>query len=299
MPNTINPRTGLEESHHDFYNVPLVHQRNIGSLKFNGQMTAVHTVPIPGGLTLDFYARLGRCDELIVTFPGAATAQNNIYPLFARVATFRRLTPAFIAFADPTIMMDAEREMRLAWFLGGPDFDPAPYILRAIRKAQSKNGAKHVAFVGGSGGGIPALRLSAMVPGSMAYLHEGATNVARSIPASVGQYFQTVWPGWDQGQLLKAFPERFDMVRHYQRTQPENFVYFAQSQDDSRFRNDHFAPFRDAHGVKSESGVTPGGTRHFALYKGEVPGHGKVTAAEFENHFSRALEEWRGWRQHG
>ncbi|WP_417368040.1 hypothetical protein [Glutamicibacter arilaitensis] len=289
----INPKSGLKETHHDFYNMPLVHQKGINALKFNGQAQAVHTTPLGNGLTLDFYARLNASDELIVTFPGAATRERNIYPLFSRVSTFRKSKHAFMAFADPTILMDKNREMRLSWFLGGPDFDPAHAIIKAIRKAQGKTGAKHIVFVGGSGGGLPALRLASMIPGSLAYLHEGTTNIGQSIPVSVAKYFNVAWPGWDQEKLLHALPERFDMVRHYRSAQPNNFVYFAQSEDDTRFRGTQYNPFREALGVKSESGQTGDGRRKFVLYKGEEKGHGKVTAAEFDFHFNNALNHWR------
>lgn len=52
-----NPRTGLHESTHDYYQVPLVHQRGLGRLRFDGQLRAVHTSPYRDGLTLDFYSR--------------------------------------------------------------------------------------------------------------------------------------------------------------------------------------------------------------------------------------------------
>lgn len=293
---TVNPRTRLREGWDDHFNVPLVHQKGIGRLTFAGQSTAVHTVPLPGGLALDFFAKLRPNDELIVTLPGAASRKKPRHPLFWRVSTFRRPEPAFMAFADPTIGADPTRKMLLAWFLGTPDLDPAPLILQAIRRAQGKTGAKHVVFVGGSGGGLPALRLSSMLPGSMAYIHEGATNVARSIPASVARYFETAWPGWDQEQLIRAFPDRFDMVRHYQRSQPQNFVYHAQSVEDTRFKENHYLPFKDAHGVEGDSGVTRNGDRHFVLYDGEVKGHGKVTQTEFWDHFETARSLWREWR---
>lgn len=292
----INPRTGLRETRHELYGVPEVRQRGIGRLTFAGQSTAVHKVPLRNGLTLDFFAKLKPSEELIVTLPGAASPTKNIYPLFARVSTFRRSAPAFMAFADPTIMLDSKREMLLSWFLGGPDFDPAPLILQAIRRAQGKTGAKHIVFVGGSGGGHPALRLSAMVPGSMAYVHEGATNIARSLPSSVDRYFEKAWAGWDQKALLHALPERFDMVRHYERSQPRNFVYHAQSVDDARFKEDHYFPFKDVHGVTADSGVSGSRSRHFVLYKGEIPGHGKVTAEEFRRHYGAAVSLWRDWR---
>ncbi|MGP9787849.1 hypothetical protein ACT3UD_16260 [Glutamicibacter sp. 287] len=71
MTKSINPKTGLTETFHDYYQAPLVHQKNIGTLRFQGQATAVHTVPMQDGLTLDFYARLNRSDELLVSFHGA------------------------------------------------------------------------------------------------------------------------------------------------------------------------------------------------------------------------------------
>lgn len=295
---TTNPHTGLRETWNDFYDVPLVHQKSLRALRLNGQATAVHTAPIGGGLTLDFYAHLKRSDELIVTFPGAARPGKNIYPLFARVATFRALkSPAFMSFADPTIQMDPDREVLLSWFLGSPDLDPAPLVLQAIRKAQGKTGAKHVVFVGGSGGGFPALRMSALVPGSMAYLHEGTTSIARTLPVSSERYFSKLWPGWDREKLIHAFPHRFDMVRHYREFQPENFVYFAQSEGDRRFREGHYVPLKEAMGVKTDSGATRSGSRHFTLYKGEVKGHGKVTPKEFRHHFGNAMQAWRKWRE--
>lgn len=293
VPAGINPITGLKERTHSFYKVPIVSQRSLGALKFNGQQTAVHSVPIGGGRTLDFFAKLGRSDEIIVTFMGANTKERNFYPRFSRVATFRARVPAFMSFADPTLTLDPSREMLLSWYLGGPDFDPSAAILRAIEKAKGKTGAKHVVFVGGSGGGFPALRLSAMLPGSLAYLHEGTTDINKSIPVSVARYFSKIWPGHDQEKLLAEMPERFNMVKHYEDTNPQNFVYFVQSEDDKRFREDHYDPFKKAMGITRDVGETEDGRRKFVLYKGKVKGHGQVTAVEFDFHFNNALAHWR------
>ncbi len=46
---TVNAKTGLRESHHDYYNLPIVHQKGLGRLRFDGQLRAVHTVPLPSG----------------------------------------------------------------------------------------------------------------------------------------------------------------------------------------------------------------------------------------------------------
>lgn len=175
-------------------------------------------------------------------------------------------------------------------------FDPASYILRAIRRALGKIGAKHVVFVRGSGGGLVALRLSAMWPGSLAYVHEGTTNIALSIRRSVHRYFNTVWEGWDQHQRLEAFPERFDMVRRYRASQPQNFVYHAQSEGDTRFRYDHYLPFKEAHSISKDSRQNETWTRKFVLYDGEIKGRGNVTHEKFNYHFNNAINHWRQLR---
>lgn len=292
----INPRTGLKETRDSFYKIPLVHQKGIGSLKLNGQMTAVHKVPLGKGITLDFYAKLGKSDELFVTFMGANTADRHFYPRFARVSSMKNRVPALMAFADPTLLMDPAFEMRLAWYLGGPGFDPASAILKAIRKAQGKTGAKHIAFLGGSGGGLIALRISAMIPGSMAFVQDAATNIAHSIPRTVAHYFSTLWPGWDQEKLLQGLPERFDMVRHYASFAPQNYVYYSQNSGDQHYLEKHYTPFKEACGVKTVDGSNHDSSRQFVVYEGEKPGHGQITPAEFDFHFEAALTGWRYYR---
>ncbi|WP_146112873.1 hypothetical protein [Arthrobacter sp. MYb214] len=292
----INPKTKLKEEFNEFFRVPLVHQRGTNSLNFTGQRTALHTVPLGNGLSLDFYAQLGSNDELVVTFMGANLPNNNFYPKFSRISSMRGRASALIAFADPTMKMDVDQKMLLSWYLGGAGFDPALPILKAIKKAQGKTGSKHVIFIGGSGGGYAALRISAMMPGSMAFVQEPQTNIANYIESVVNTYFQIAWPGWNRHSLLQAFPERFDMVRHYHQRNPENFVYYAQSVEDTSHVTNHYMPFKDATGLRSDDGVSPRGNMMFSLYRGQVSGHGKITPAEYDEHLSKALEFWRSKR---
>ncbi|MFL4474854.1 hypothetical protein ACIPVK_12730 [Paeniglutamicibacter sp. MACA_103] len=292
----VNPRTGLLESFNDFYKVPLVHQTSLNTLKFHGQPTALHTVPIGNGLTLDFYSKLSRSDELLIAFHGANLAEKNFYPRFERVHSMRSRADSFMAFADPTIMVDTDREMLLSWFLGGPGWDPANAIMKAIRKAIGKTGAKHLSFVGGSGGGFAALRMSAMVPGSLAFIQEPQTNIGRYIPHVVDTYFEKVWPNWDRSKLIDAFPARFNMVDHYKEHAPTNYVYYAQSVADTSHVENHYGPFKEAFGLKSRDGVSPNQRCKFVLYEGAVAGHGKITPAEFDFHFQEAMEYWRANR---
>lgn len=290
---TVNLRTGLIETIHEFYQIPEVQQRGLSTIKFGGQQTAVHKIPLNKGLTLDFYARLGRSDEILVALHGALIPGRHKYPRFERVASLRSRAAAMMSFADPTIMADPTGHMISSWFLGGPGWDPLPWIIHAVRKACGKAGAKHIGFVGGSGGGFAALRASAMVPGSLAFIQDPQTNLAAHTPTNVNRYFETMWPGWDKEALLAAFPDRFDMVRHYHAVRPHNFVYYAQSSGDPIHVERHYEPFLKAHGFKNDRGINPAKNRVFALYEGQLAGHGKMTADEFNLHFGSAMEFWR------
>ena len=297
MTATINPKTGLSETIHAYYRVPVVKQRNINALRLNGQRVAVHTVPLGGGLTLDFYTSFSAGEELFIVFHGANSETNQFYPRFERVASIRAKATSFINFADPSMQVGIEDGLQLAWFLGGPEFDPLHSISKVIRRAMGRTGAKHLAFVGGSGGGFAALRASAMWPGSLAFIQDPQTDISAYSPRVVQKYFETLWPGWSRHSLLKAFPERFDMVRYYQMYQPDNFVYYAQNSSDTTHVERHYTPFIAAHGMKEDRGLNAIKNRNFALYDGAGTGHGKITSAEFDIHFEQAMSFWRSGRR--
>lgn len=293
---TENPRTGLVESMHNYYRVPLVQQRGLGRLRFDGQQTAVHTAPYRKGMTLDFYSRLQRSEEIIVTFHGAGDLTKLTYPLFTRVQSLKSKAPAMMSFADPTMLLDPDRKIMLSWYLGGPGWDPLPTILGVIRKAIRKCGAKHIAFLGGSGGGFAALRASSMVPGSMAFVQDPQVTIAKYSTRVVQTYFDTAWPGWSHRSLMNAFPERFDMASHYRTAQPQNFVYYAQNATDHSHVLKHYEPFKEACGITGDDAVIRRRGRVFNRYVGELAGHGKITATEFDRFYDDALAGWREFR---
>lgn len=105
-----------------------------------------------------------------------------------------------------------------------------------------------------------------------------------------------MWPGWDQDKLLEAFPERFDMVRHYRNRPIDNFVYYTQNRHDQRHYSRHYEPFRQAVGIKEKSGSSRDGSRHLVLYSGESQSHGGITAAEYDKFYADAFQRWRAHR---
>lgn len=291
-----NPITGLKESIHEKYAVPIVHQRSTRNVKFSGQRTAVHKVPLGHIGTLDFYAQLGRNDELLVGFHGATPRSKNFYPRFERVRSFRKLTNSFMNFADPTLQIEPDNSMLLSWYLGSAGWDPLYDIARVVKRVKGKTGAKHFAFIGGSGGGFAALRMSTLFPGSLAFVQEPQTDIGQYWDSVVNKYFATAWPGWDKEALLSAFPERFNMNYLYANLAPNNVVYYTQSRADSEHSDKHCPPFMKALGLTPDSPSNQEQTRNFRIYDGEVKGHGRITANEFDAFYRDAIEIWRGVR---
>ena len=294
---TINRRTGLREGFHEYYQLPLVHQKGVGRLRLDGQLSAVHTTPYRPGVTLDFYSRLNRSDELVVTLHGAIDLTKIPYPVFTRVRSLKDKAAAMMSFADPTLLLDPTHSMQIAWYLGGPGWDPLPAILQAVRKAQGKTGARHIAFLGGSGGGFAALRVSAMVRGSMAFVYDPQTVLASYNRDVVEEYFSTAWPGWSGRSLLDAFPERFDMARHYRAHVPENFVFYVQNRSDHAHVAKHLTPFAASFGIQELADEMRGSRHTFIIYDGMREGHGNIQPEEFDAFYAEAMASWRAYRE--
>lgn len=292
----VNDISGLKEGFHEKYNLPIVLQRSVKAVKFSGQRTAVHTVPIGSVGSLDFYAQLGRNDELVIGFHGATPKARNFYPRFERVRSFRNLTNSFMNFADPTLQLDPKGEMLLSWYLGGPGWDPIYDIAKIVRRVKGKTGAKHFAFIGGSGGGHAALRISALFPGSLAFVQEPQTDVGKYWESVVTKYFDTAWPGWKYPDLLEAFPGRFDMNYLYSNQIPDNSVFYTQSFADKSHLVEHCEPFMQSVNLLPGQLSSNDGKRNFRIYEGEIKGHGRITANEFNSFYKEAFGIWRDVR---
>src|SRR5699024_4166516 len=98
-----NTQTGLEESWHDHFKIPVVYQAGLEQIRLDGPTPAIHKVPRGGERTLDFYSQLGESAELFVSLHGAAPRGGMRYPMFRRVESMKGRVTSFLAFADPTL----------------------------------------------------------------------------------------------------------------------------------------------------------------------------------------------------
>lgn len=281
---------------YDRYKSPRTVHESLSRLRLRTGISAVNTVQITSTKQLDFYSYLNRADTLVVSFHGAYNGKSpGSYPLFWRVSSLRQKTGAFLAFTDPTRLQGGEHDILVSWFLGKEGWDPQSVILNVVETAMKICGAKRVMFVGGSGGGFAALRASAAVPSSCAFVQDATVGLENHNPTIVETYFRKAWPGWDQEKLLSAFPEFFNMHLHYRRRVPRNFVFMTQSLKDKGHLGGHFEHFARAHGIPTEGGVSRGGGRVLKAYSPKMPGHGKITSAEFDYFYKECISAWSSW----
>lgn len=278
------------------YGVPRVIHNGQSRLRLEGGKAVVNTLKISPTKQLDFYSNLGKADTLIVSFHGAYNGNNpGTYPMFWRIKSLSQKTGAFLAFTDPTRLQGGEQDILVSWFLGKQGWDPQSTILSVVENAMKVSSARRVMFVGGSGGGFAALRASAAVPGSCAFVQDATVGLDKHNPIIVRTYFKKAWPDWDEEKLIKAFPELFNMTLHYRRRIPGNFVFMTQSLRDKAHLNKHFVRFARAHGIPETGGESLGGGRVLKAYSPKVPGHGKITSAEFESFLDECMSKWMNW----
>jgi pimeloyl-ACP methyl ester carboxylesterase len=286
---TMNAQTGLEESWHEHFDIPVVHQAGLEGIRFDPHSVSIHKVPVHEVPSLDFYAKLAPADELYVSLQGAVTPGKMRYPSFWRVMSMRRRVPAFMAIADPTLQLSDDEMFGLAWYTGGPGWDPMPQLARIVRQAMDHVGASRVMFLGGSGGGFASLRLASFFPGSMAFAQDPQTAVIDYNPIHQDRLMRAAWGGREREDVIAEHPDRFDVRRVYRTQEPENFIYYRQSTGD-RHLEQHCRPFMEA--VADSPGMREGRFR-FVIEDGEREGHGAITDAEFDRHFNAAQTFWR------
>lgn len=287
---TSTPPLGPQEGWDDHYRAPIIHHLDWGSIPLGGHPTAVHEIPLSPGRSIDFYAKLAPAPDLFVSLHGAVPIAASRYPHFRRVESMRNRVDALLCIADPTLRVSSSEDFRLAWYVGSEDWDPTEELAAVVRQAMQHVGASRVMFLGGSGGGFASLRLATLFPGSMAFVQDPQIEVAKYYQAHRERLFTAAWPSWQQDDAFKTFPHRFNMTHHYVDRNPENYIYYRQSTSDEMHLKNHAQPFERA--VSDLDGARSG-RFHFDYEEGEKPGHGKITAGEFDRHFDAAMQFWR------
>lgn len=284
--NTPNPITGIPDGHNDHFNVPVIHHRTIGRLRLAQQRFAENRVVMPGNKEFCFLSRLTPSETLIVTFHGANMVEKNIqYPRYERARTFMRTKNAFACIADPTIQ---NTDLLLAWYLGDKKHDPMDFIDVAVERAMKKIGAKHVIFVGGSGGGYAALRAALRTPNGHAFLESPRIFLESAAQRSMRLYLKEFWRGQSVEDLQQLDPERFDSFRSQISNAPAGKVYYLQGLYDPTFLWNEYRKAKEITGLESPLGTSPSGAVRFELFESHEQKHGPPPFEVFKKHWRQA-----------
>lgn len=293
----MNRIDALDRSWDDHFNVPIAHRDSIESLDLYQHGSAIHVIDSAHeAFNIAFYAQFADPEEepssekeLVVSLHGAATGPLR-YPQFRRVESLKGKALNLLSFADPTLQYSRDSDFRIGWYIGGRDWDPLTDIAKIVQTAMRTRGYEHVAFLGSSAGGHAALRISTMFDGSLAFVMDPQTDVAKYYWPSRNRMFENGWPGTDLKEAMGSSVERTDLTRLYKKLDPSNYIYYRQSLGDPWHMRVHAKPFEAA--VAQLQGVAQKRFQ-FVYEAGEKEGHGKITASEFDRHYIGALNHWR------
>ncbi|EME35764.1 hypothetical protein C884_01314 [Kocuria palustris PEL] len=270
---------------HDFYKVSVRVHDDVSTAFADGE-PQIAAVPIPNGPHLQAYGRVRPSRVLRVVFHGAVRAGADQYPRFDRVTTMRRTEDSFLSIADPTLTIDPE--ITLAWYTGTSTWDPAPVIDELIRSAARRSGAEQVWLIGGSGGGLAALRHGRTVDNALVFAFSPQTDASRYRGGSFPRLMASGFGGMDADAAKAEHPGRFEVLSAYSESCTAA-VYYMQNLTDPSHITDHYLPFLRAVDIPEASGDSPTARIRTVLVAQEREGHGPPSAAEFDMHLQRAV----------
>lgn len=255
-------------------------------------MESIISVARDGCPDLYGYANVVRSTTLNVVFHGAVRPGKDSYPRFDRVGSLGRSGDAFLAIADPTLMISDD--ISLAWYLGNRSWDPLEDIVKLIRAVSASSGAKEVNLIGGSGGGFAAMRVGAQIDDCLIFVFNPQTIIANYNRRVVEKYMSVAYPGENVEAVFSGDPERFDMRTVYSAPRAANRLFYLQHLGDGSHVAGHYRPFKRSLGVLAVEGDDASGRVRHVLVDAERDGHGPPLPLEFERHFTDALRWSRG-----
>ena len=275
---TIDARVGL----------PIVTHGSPGEFDpERGPDASRHSVQVAGG-TIETLFHRKRGDVLLIGFHGALDRQRYETPRFERLRTLERRNEPFLLVADP--LLETSAELKLGWYVGRAE-NPIPPIISAISSAAAEAcGATRTLFLGSSGGGFAAMRISALTRDSMALAFSPQTQLSSYYRGPVTQFVEACFgefPEDWEGRL----GARASLISTYQMSERNNLVWYIQNRLDPFHLNNHCAPFAAAMGFEPE-GTSPRDDIHMQLIDSRE-GHHPPTDDEFTSALQALLDHSR------
>lgn len=233
-----------------------------------------------GGEPLDILNQPNDSDVTVVSFHAARGPRTTELPIFSGTRLAAGIDCNVISVADPSLSRES---ILLGWHIGNnrqPLQRDLPEFLAQLLDSQ---GAKHVIFVGASGGGFASLYYSALFPGSLAFPLNPQTSIAEYLPSQVRRY-TTACFGVESIDDLPAWPVT-DLTDFY-RSGHGNVVAYYQNVGDDLHITRHLPPFLEA---------TAGGGRVLTRLIDDGPGHVIVHTTAIREVLTAAVDAPGQW----
>lgn len=244
----INNITGLYESWHERLSVPVVKQKNMGDVRLDGHLKAIHDIPVSVGALISVYADLCPADNLIVLISspvdGVPSSPSEPFEVDANM-----LSPTNAAVMTVGARPRAKSQ----------DGGWAPAILRErfiedllilIQKAAKQCGAKTVVLSGADIAANIALCLSAGFHGSCAYVENPQLDRKHAISFTSGT---------ESKHINETVPEL------YERIAPYNFTIVRQDIEVDHRTLVAYRNFKNMYFIQTAEGWDDSGQKGFFL----------------------------------
>lgn len=136
---------------------------------------AQYSYRLDSEFTLDFLLSNKASDTFVVSLHGAVDRSRGSLPRYEWFKSLNATNNSCLFLSDPAL--EVNPELRLGWFLGSNSLDLHKELAQVIQTLKPKVGAKRIILLGLSGGGLAALQISRLIPGSTALVFNPRTEI--------------------------------------------------------------------------------------------------------------------------
>ncbi len=194
------------------------------------------------GVKYDFLVRLKDTSSNLLVFGSGAMVTRENLPYFQRHSWIYDMEDSMIFYHDPTLNLG---DLLAGWGQGTWDRyalkDIAAILTKLIEKARVS--PKNVLVYGSSCGGFMALMLGGFIRESTVLVNCPQTCLTRWLEFPIQSVFNLSYPSLSMQDVMKAFPERINVMKFYNQIKYVPKIYYWQNAACEYDMTNHLLPF--------------------------------------------------------
>ncbi|MGJ8516236.1 hypothetical protein [Carnimonas bestiolae] len=189
-------------------------------------------------------------DKLAFFFPGAFMRKKGM-PKFQRSKYFPDLEYNCISFFDPTHFLTSNPNFTLGWFQGTKKIFYCDLVGDLVKEIVDELGIEYqnVLLFGTSGGGLPAIHTASKLNGCKVFCGNIQTDISKYHKSAFKRLVRNIYNGLSEDEVKTKYNDRlslFDIDINFD-------LFYAQNLHDKFHYENHFLPFCQKFGFKSEN----------------------------------------------